>query len=334
MSAVKSRKQQESKILTKEDLNPTNDVFFKFIFGRPERKQITIAFLNDLLEDELEHEIKDLTFTNPEYVPDKETDKLARLDISCVLDSGEKVDVEMQVANEHNIQKRSLFYWSRMYSSSLSAGDSYNDLIPCICINILDFIEFKEEPEAFISLGVYNNKSRDRRYMRDLSLCFLEIPKFKKKEHMTRIERWLAVFSKKLSFKEKEAIARKDPVMKDVLNSYDLFFSDKKERLNYINREMEILDHNSSIKSATEEGIKQGIEKGIKKGKEEGLRQGKKEGLKQGIAKEKENNFLAFVKKGLSVKMVAETIGLSKRELSAILNKHPELHESFVKQNI
>ena len=134
--------------------------------------------------------------------------------------------------------------------------------------------------------------------------------------------------------------------MKDVLNSYDLFFSDKKERLKYINREMEILDHNSSIKSATEEGIKQGIEKGIKqgiekgikkgikKGKEEGLRQGKKEGLKQGIAKEKENNFLAFVKKGLSVKMVAETIGLSKRELSAILNKHPELHESFVKQNI
>ena len=109
--------------------------------------------------------------------------------------------------------------------------------------------------------------------------------------------------------------------------------TDKKERLNYINREMEILDHNSSIKSATEEGIKQGIEKGIKKGKEEGLRQGKeeglrqgkKEGLKQGIAKEKENNFLAFVKKGLSVKMVAETIGLSKRELSAILNKHPEL---------
>ncbi|HAH71465.1 MAG TPA: hypothetical protein DCL74_07285, partial [Succinivibrionaceae bacterium] len=77
-----------------------------------------------------------------------------------------------------------------------------------------------------------------------------------------------------------------------------------------------------------------GIKQGIKKGKEEGLRQGKKEGLKQGIAKEKENNFLAFVKKGLSVKMVAETIGLSKRELSAILNKHPELHESFVKQNI
>ncbi len=122
---------------------------------------------------------------------------------------------------------------------------------------------------------------------------------------MTRIERWLAMFSKKLTFKEKEAIARKDPIMKDVIDSYDLFFSDDKERHNYINREMEILDYNSSIKTATDEGIK------------------------QGIAQEKENNFLAFVKKGLSVKMVADTIGLSKQELTAILRKHPELQGNF-----
>ena len=255
----------------------------------------------------MDHEIKDLTFTNSEYVPDKESDKLARLDIVCALDSGEKVDVEMQVANEHNIQKRSLFYWSRMYSSSFSKGKVYNSLLPCICINILDFIEFKEEPEAFISLGIYSK--RQKRYMKDLSLHFLEIPKFQNKEHMTRIERWLAMFSKKLTFKEKEAIARKDPVMKDVIDSYDLFFSDEKEKHNYINREMEILDYNSAMMKATEEGIKQGV--------------------KKGIAQEKENNFLAFVKKGLSVKMVAETIGLSKQELTTILKRHPELQGSF-----
>lgn len=39
--------QLEANKLSKEKLNPTNDVLFKFIFGRPERKQITIAFLND-----------------------------------------------------------------------------------------------------------------------------------------------------------------------------------------------------------------------------------------------------------------------------------------------
>ena len=65
--------------------------------------------------------------------------------------------------------------------------------------------------------------------------------------------------------------------MKDVIDSYDLFFSDEKEKHNYINREMEILDYNSAMMKATEEGIKQGV--------------------KKGIAQEKENNFLAFVKK-------------------------------------
>ena len=58
--------------------------------------------------------------------------------------------------------------------------------------------------------------------------------------------------------------------MKDVIDSYDLFFSDDKERYNYINREMEILDYNSSIKSATDEGRKEGREEGRIEGREIG----------------------------------------------------------------
>ena len=154
--------------------------------------------------------------------------------------------------------------------------------------------------------------------MKDLSLHFLEIPKFQKKEHMTRIERWLAMFSKKLTFKEKEAIARKDPIMKDVIDSYDLFFSDDKERHNYINREMEILDYNSSIKSATDEGRKEGREEGIK------------QGIQQGVAQEKENNFVALAKDGVPSATILRALKVSKEELAAILKKHPELQDVIV----
>ena len=31
------------------DYNPTNDLVFKFVFGRPERKNVTLAFINDVL---------------------------------------------------------------------------------------------------------------------------------------------------------------------------------------------------------------------------------------------------------------------------------------------
>ena len=49
------------------DLKLTNDVLFKFVFGREERKNLTISFLNDLLHAELNHEIEDLKFESTEH---------------------------------------------------------------------------------------------------------------------------------------------------------------------------------------------------------------------------------------------------------------------------
>ena len=89
--------------------------------------------------------------------------------------------------------------------------------------------------------------------------------------------------------------------MKDVIDSYDLFFSDEKERNNYINREMEILDYNSSINSAREEGM----------------------------AQEKENNFVALAKDGVPSATILRALKVSKEELTAILKKHPELQGNF-----
>ena len=69
---------------------------------------------------------------------------------------------------------------------------------------------------------------------------------------------------------------------------------------------MEILDLNSSMMRAREEGI----------------------------AQEKENIFLAFVKKGLSVKMMSDTIGLSKQELTAILKNILNCKDCVTKNSI
>ena len=77
--------------------NPMNDVLFKFIFGKIERKNITIDFLNAVLESSLGHKIKDILFLPTEQIPQNEEDKLSRLDVACALDTGEHVDVEVQV---------------------------------------------------------------------------------------------------------------------------------------------------------------------------------------------------------------------------------------------
>ena len=47
-------------------------------------------------------------------------------------------------SEETNIDKRSLYYLSKLYSSQLQRGDEYNKLCSVITINILDFNLFND----------------------------------------------------------------------------------------------------------------------------------------------------------------------------------------------
>ncbi len=58
-----AKKQIENDIANKR-YNPMNDVLFKFIFGRDERKNITIDLLNAILNRTGKQTIKDIQFKN------------------------------------------------------------------------------------------------------------------------------------------------------------------------------------------------------------------------------------------------------------------------------
>ncbi len=320
----------------KEDLDPTNDILFKFIFGKEERKQITIAFLNDLLKKHLGREIKDLSFDKTENNPNSKDDKLSRLDISCVLDGGEKVDVEMQVCDEHNIKRRTLYYWSTLFMSSCHSGTNYRDLCPAICINILDFVLFPDRKRACASFSIREDEDHEL-LNKDLNINFLEIPKFRKKKRMTRIEKWLALFSRKLSFQEKEEIAMNDPAMNEALKSYDLFFMNKDEIRMYVNRQMARMDYETAMSEREAKGIKKGKAIGMQEGEAIGMQKGEAIGMQKGEAigiqkgevigarKNKENNFIALLKKGVNLDMLKDALGLSDDDLSGMAAKNPEI---------
>ena len=235
-------------------INPMNDVLFKFIFGKEERKHITIDFLNAVLEDSLAYPITELNFTQTEFVPQDDSGKLTRFDVACKLDSGEVVDVEVQVINYQNMQRRTLYYWSQMYLMGIVSGEDYAELRPAITINILAFNLFSQsEPHAMFS--IYNIKTGER-LNRDMELHFLEIPKFKHKpvKQMNRMERWLAYFSNRLNQQEREALAMSETAISNAYDATSTFFLSPQERLNYINRQMAIMDYNSGINAAKKQG--------------------------------------------------------------------------------
>ena len=264
--------------------NPLNDVLFKFIFGREERKHITIDFLNAVLEGYLPNEIKDLSFSQSELIPDNTLDKLGRVDVACVLDSGEQVDIEVQVINQHNMKRRTLFYWSRMYLLSLPAGGLYQNLKPAITINLLSYNALpQEEPHSMYS--IYNIKTGDR-LNRNMELHFIEIPKYrndgKKAKDMTRMEKWLNYFANKMTEQEKEELAMSDAAISNAMKAARQFLASTEERRQYLNREMTIMDYNSLMESSHQQGLEQGLKKGLEQGLKKGIEKGIEQGLEKG----------------------------------------------------
>ncbi|GAO58098.1 hypothetical protein LamDB_29240 [Bacillus anthracis] len=55
----------------------------------------------------------------PHLHREHEEDKLSILDILVTLDTGTKVNIEIQLNNAHNMIKRSLYYRGRLYTSQL-----------------------------------------------------------------------------------------------------------------------------------------------------------------------------------------------------------------------
>lgn len=243
--------------LDEYNYNPLNDVLFKFIFGKEERKQITIDFLNAVLNPSLGHTIQDLQFSNTEMSPEHDHDKLTRLDVACVLDSGEQVDVEVQVANKKDMARRTLYYWSQMYLMSLPAGKTYRNLKPCITINLVNF-SFLPQEDPHAVYGIYNPTNKHQ-LTKDLAIHFLEIPKYAKQEkkpitEMSKMERWLAYFANQLDRKGKEELAMSEAAIQNAMEAARIFLNNTEERRLYINREMARMDRESQLEEAHEEG--------------------------------------------------------------------------------
>ena len=246
--------------------NPMNDVLFKFIFGKIERKNITVDFLNAVLEPSLGHKVKDIHFIPTEQIPQSEEDKLSRLDVACELDTGEYIDVEVQVVNYHNMKRRTLYYWSQVYLMRLPSGANYNDLRPTITINILAFeLLPQEEPHAMY--GIYNPMTHDR-LNDDMELHFLELPKFVKSvqkpiREMTKMERWMAYFANRMNQSEKEELAMSEAAINSAYDATGIFLQNKEDRLKYINREMALMDYRSGLAGAEERGELRGEKRGM-----------------------------------------------------------------------
>ncbi|MGL5099444.1 MAG: Rpn family recombination-promoting nuclease/putative transposase [Fusobacteriaceae bacterium] len=238
-------------------LDPKMDFIFKKIFGSENDKSILISFLNAALKTE--NPIVDVELRNVEITKEAIEDKNSRLDVKAVTDKGMIVNVEIQLSNQYNMTKRTLYYWSKLYSDQMKEGDNYSDLNKTVCINILNFIQFKNAENYHT---VFKIKEKRENFILDdaFEIHFLELPKLKIYDVEDPLTGW-GMFLKEPSSDMVEDAEEAIHEIKNAKKKLYVISADEDERERYRMREKGRLDAQSALAEA--------IEKGIEKGKKE-----------------------------------------------------------------
>lgn len=244
--------------------NRLNDLYFKQLLGDERRKDLTLCFLNDVLERDGDGLFTDIIFKDKDMEPDALDGKLSKLDICAKLNDGSLVDIEVQIAARRMMFERALYYWSNLYGSELSSGGVYTDIGKTISIILTNFDCLHGE-EWWHTPCYITSANSGRRLTDYFAIHFLELPKFRFKDIMKlrRAEWWMAYFSNRCTEEELEKMAAKDRTIKQVLE-YEAYFRDNpEERRKYELREKAILDYNSDMQENRELGREEGRAEGM-----------------------------------------------------------------------
>lgn len=259
------------------------DYAFKQLFGSERNKNITVVFLNAILQRTGRDTIKEVTFINQEIGGEYNDDKQSRLDIIVKTQTGELINVEMQLSNQNNMMKRSLFYWSRLFSDQLQKGKGYQTLLPTITINICDFTLFTNNTEYHSTYHLYEDRTLERLSEKDdvLEIHFIEMNKFIKAWHEDALNpledilvRWLLLLGMVDARKQKvnddiylelEALAMKDENLIEAFNAWENLSQTPESIIAYHSRLKAITDEEAKLDYAMHKGIEEGIKKVAKK---------------------------------------------------------------------
>lgn len=259
-------------------LSPKVDFVFKKIFGNEKHPRILISFLNAVMKPD--DEIYSVEIKNSDIEKEHIEDKYSRLDIKAITNKGEYINIEIQVKNEYNMIKRSLYYWSKMFESQIVKGDNYNKLAKTVCINILDFKYLNNE--SYHSVYRLKEVQTNEELTDTIELHFIEIPKLKdidESEEITdMLEAWVS-FIKDPSSRIIEKIEMNIDDIKEAKQELLKLSADSKERRLYEMRTESMLEKVSLLEGAEEKGITVGesrkaieiARKSIESGLEDGL---------------------------------------------------------------
>lgn len=181
-------------------------------------------------------------------------DKIGILDIRAKIEKNINCDIEMQVVDKKNAEKRILFYASRMMNKSITPGKDYSSIEKSVAILITDY-----ELDSLKNIKKYTTKwnLREEDYgnviLTDaIEIYIIEIPKLEKYSTNTILDKWVKFIKnpKVIDMSEKE-IKKAKEVLEEISQ-------DKHARRLAELREKYIMDQKATEDAGFDKGLKQG----------------------------------------------------------------------------
>ena len=236
-------------------------MFLKNYFGREETKSVTKELVGSILEEEItEIDLEQ----NPILEKNIKDEKIGILDIRAKLNNNTNCNVEIQLVDQKNIEKRALYYWSKMYIESIKAGHDYSELEKGVVILIVDFeLKNLKDVDHWITEWELRGKDYTNKILTPVEkIVILELPKFKKYKDKTQnqeLKNWVEFIinpEKKMQGESKEIEKAREVL--------EMMSQDKNERRLAELRQKYIMDQ----KAIEDAGYDKGLSAGIKQGEE------------------------------------------------------------------
>lgn len=188
----------------------------------------------------------------------------------------------MQLSNENDMMKRTLYYWARLFTNQLARGKSYHTLLLTITINICHFTFFTT-PHYHSIYHLYENQTLHRLPPQDdvLEIHFIEMTKFLQAWHKEQLNplddilaRWLLLLGMVDARKQKvyddiynelEVLAMKDERLQQAFDTWQELSQNPDTIIAYHSRLKAIIDAEAKLDYARHKGIEEGLEQVARK---------------------------------------------------------------------
>jgi predicted transposase/invertase (TIGR01784 family) len=241
-----------------ERLKPLNDLIFKKTFGEEETKGNLIALLNAILSKKDRDKLVTLEIVeNKELTAELIGDKTGIIDVRAKTADGTQLEIEVQLTNQHNMDKRTMWYWGEIFTGEIKKGEDYNKLPKVITINIVDF-EYIKIPDKFhTTFHLWEDEVKDYMLTDVVEIHFIEMGKFRKLKNKNlegdKLQRWLSFFREDISEEELKELMDMDVDIRKAEEKIEYLSSDPETLELYKARERSLHERANMISSAKDE---------------------------------------------------------------------------------